>query len=240
MTAYKFLAAGATGRFSEFAWPVPEGGAPGRWVEVEADLEDCRVGIHACRAAQVVDWLDDELWELELGGDVVERATMLIGRRGRLVRRVEAWSSETARAFADACVGRAREQALRALRRHDLTDEAQRLVAALQPEDVQREAATVAAAAPGEVAEAAGFAADAVALARGRRPDTWDLRRALADAAPDQSPAATAANLGFVVAHAAGREAVAATGDGEAYGPAFAAERAWQTAWLVERLGLDG
>jgi hypothetical protein len=76
------------------------------------------------------------------------------------------------------------------------------------------------------------------ALARGRRPETWDLERALAEDAPSQTPAATAANLGFVVAHAAGREAVAAAGDEAAYADGFAAERAWQLAWWVERLAL--
>jgi hypothetical protein len=45
--AYKFLRADGTSPFTRFAWPLPDG-APGAWVE--ARVEPCRSGIHACRA----------------------------------------------------------------------------------------------------------------------------------------------------------------------------------------------
>ena len=64
------------------------------------------------------------------------------------------------------------------------------------------------------------------------RPDAW---RAGGPADPQQSPAATAANVAFVVAHGAGARAAAGGGSYEA---AFGAERAWQAAWLRERLAL--
>lgn len=87
----------------------------------------------------------------------------------------------------------------------------------------------------GAPAQAAAFAADAVALVQGRRPEMWEEVPGL----PPQSPSATAANLGFVVAHAAGSAAAERSLDPAAYQAAFDNERAWQIDWLTERLGLN-
>ena len=84
-------------------------------------------------------------------------------------------------------------------------------------------------------AQSAAFAADAVALVSGRRPEMWEDIPGL----PPQSPSATAANLGFVAAHAAGSAALERSGDPAAYQSAFDAEREWQLDWLTDRLGLD-
>ena len=62
MKAYKFLRAGRVGAFSGEAWP--EDGI----IEVDGPLEECRNGVHACRADDLPYWLDDELWEVELDG----------------------------------------------------------------------------------------------------------------------------------------------------------------------------
>lgn len=193
MTAatYKFLAAGSVGRFSGFAWPA------GEWVQSDRPLEACTAGIHACRVHELLDWLDDELWEIELAGAVEETSDLLLAERGRLVRRVETWSPETARALTEWCVGRTQE-----------LDGDENVTA---------------------------LAADVVSLSHGRRPDTQDLGLALAEPAPAQSPASTAANVAYVAAHVVG---VAAGGGG--YERAFAAERAEQLAWLVDALRLYG
>jgi hypothetical protein len=53
--------------------------------------------------------VDDELWRIELGPPVVERATQLEGARGRLLQRVTAWDPQ---AFAQACAVRARAYAV--------------------------------------------------------------------------------------------------------------------------------
>ncbi|HET9553714.1 MAG TPA: hypothetical protein VFP50_12165, partial [Anaeromyxobacteraceae bacterium] len=68
MIAYKFLAPGAVGPFSGFAWPVPSGGGPGPWVAAGAGG-----AIHACRTHHLPWWLDAELWAAELDGEVEER-----------------------------------------------------------------------------------------------------------------------------------------------------------------------
>ena len=200
MRAYKFLAVGRRGRFSDTVWPQP-----GEWVEAGPLLEDCRHGVHACTAEQLLDWMDDELWVIELDGAVLERDAMVISERGRLLRRVAEWDERAARDFADACIARAGERAAGA--GHRLSDGS----------------------------ELGGFAGDVVLLADGARPEMTDAG-ALGLASPP-TPAALAANVAFVTAHAAGRAAVDA-GEEADYDGGFAAERAWQLAWLHERLGV--
>jgi len=238
MKAYKFLALGSTGRFSEFPWPRPAGPEPGAWVAAPERLEDCRHGVHACTPNQLLDWLDDELWEIELDGEIVEGEAMVVAERGRLMRQVAQWDGSTAQEFADACAWRARDYALRSLRRVGLTDEAEQLVGAVELGEMRAGAVSAFERSDGAAAELTGFAADAVSLAQGRRPEMWDPERPSTLREPVQTPGAIAANLAFVVAHAAGREAVAAGGSEAAYDAGFEAERDWQLGWLSERLGI--
>jgi hypothetical protein len=235
--AYKFLAGGGTGRFSDFRWPLPTDGGFGDWVDAGERLEDCRTGIHACTPRQLLEWIDDELWEIELGGEIVERDAMIVAQRGRLLARVTAWNPRTAQEYGDACAWRAREFAFRGLRRLGLTEEAERLVRTAELAEVQTAAVAAFEHSDGAAAELSGFAADAVSLARGRRPEMWDVEGHPGLREPEQTPGAIAANLAFVVAHAAGREAVAAGSEAD-YGRGFEAERECQLAWLTERLGL--
>lgn len=108
MRAYKFLNAGCVGLYSGFRWPIGAGGEPGPWVEAEGELEACGNGIHACRLADLPYWIDDELWEIELAGEVLHGPRGLVARRGRLGARIEAWGSDVAAAFAESCAARAR------------------------------------------------------------------------------------------------------------------------------------
>lgn len=238
MKAYKFLARGGIGRFSDFRWPRPAGTKPGAWVAAVEQLEDCRHGVHACMGGQLLDWLDDELWEIELDGEIVAGDAMVVAERGRLVRQVAQWDGPTAQEFADACAWRARDYALSSLRRVGLTDEAEQLVGAVELGEMQAGAVAAFERSDGAAAELTGFAADAVSLAQGLRPEMWDPERPVTLREPVQTPGAIAANLAFVVAHAAGRESVAAAGSEAAYEDGFAAERKWQLDWLAERLGI--
>lgn len=230
MRAYKFLRVGGVGRFSDVAWPLPADDRPGSWIEVDGPLETCARGVHGCREQDLLDWIDDALWEVKLVGEIRESGEMLIAERGRLIRRIDGWDDAAARDFAIACNERARVLAMRSLRRLGLTDDADRIV-----QEVVETGNVPPLGAPPENAEALGFAGDAAALARGHRPETSDI---FLSPAVEQPPAATAANVAYVVAHAAGREEVAEVGDESAHAAGFAAERAWQLAWLRSRLGL--
>jgi hypothetical protein len=82
--AYKFLRPDRTSLFTDFAWP-----APGTWVE--ASIEPCRSGIHACRVSDLPYWAGHQLYEVELEGDLVEQSTKVVASRARLMRRLEEW-----------------------------------------------------------------------------------------------------------------------------------------------------
>jgi hypothetical protein len=113
--AYKFLGADGTGFFSRFRWPRPADGEPGPWVESEID--PCRSGIHACRRVDLPFWLNAELYELELGGEVAVEQLKVVAPRGRLLRRIEAWDAEAREEFSQMCIARAAELATAAGRR---------------------------------------------------------------------------------------------------------------------------
>jgi hypothetical protein len=106
--AYKFLRPDGTSVFTRFRWDLPHDG-PGRWVD--AAVDPCRSGIHACRASDLPYWIAPALYELELDGDVVQHRTKLVASRGRLLRRVEAWDDGLRDAFTRRCADRARELA---------------------------------------------------------------------------------------------------------------------------------
>lgn len=229
MTAYKFLSSGRVGLFSDFRWPPA-----GEWVDTGEPVVDCLVGVHALRFEQLLDWIDDELWEIELDGETVEHDGMIVAARGRLVRRVEGWNNTTTWAFADACAVRSGRFAADALRRAGLPEDAARIEEADELPAVQ-EAAVAALGSTNDAAvtEVVAFAADMVSLVGGSRPDAWGRPPAI-KSRPAQSAGAIAANAAFVGAHAAGRAAVAEAGDEGAYGAGFAAEREWQLARLRE------
>jgi hypothetical protein len=166
--AYKFLHPDGTSIFTGFSWPIEEGG-PGAWVE--AEIDPCRSGIHACRPEHLPLWAGQTLYELELDGDIVEDGMKLIASRARVTRRVEAWEESVRDGYTRMCADRAHE------------------------------------------------------LARGPSPplEQWE-------AAIEPSVREGPALLGFMAARIAE----------EIGGPeAYHAERARQTDWLVEQLGLE-
>jgi hypothetical protein len=91
--AYKFLDEGRIAPFTRFRWPQEE------WVDASG-VAPCEAGIHACRVADLPFWLGKELWEVELGGDVVVYERKVVAPRGRLTRRIDAWNRSLADEFA--------------------------------------------------------------------------------------------------------------------------------------------
>jgi hypothetical protein len=110
MIAYKFLRAERIGPFSGVQWPEP-----GVWLEASGELAACRGSVHACRVSDLPWWLNDELWEVEVGGSVQAAEHKLIAPSGRLRARVAGWTPACAQAYADACTWRARDRVQRAL-----------------------------------------------------------------------------------------------------------------------------
>jgi hypothetical protein len=108
MNAYKFLRSDGTSVFTGFRWPLPNGG-PGDWVDARVD--PCKSGIHACRLSDLPLWVGRTLYEIELDGEVVEGRMKLVASRGRLLRRIEAWNDQTRDAYTRMCADRAHELA---------------------------------------------------------------------------------------------------------------------------------
>ena len=167
MIAYKFLRRDGTSVFSGFRWPLP-GDAPGAWID--APIEPCRSGIHACRRRDLPYWVGRALYEIELDGEIVEDRSKLIASRARLLRPVSAWDDAQRDAYTRMCADRAHE------------------------------------------------------LARDASPPLEQWAAVIEPSIPE-GPAL----LGFIAAR------IAEERDGP---DAYHAERARQTAWLVERLGL--
>ena len=115
MIAYKFLRPDGTSVFTRFTWPLPDDG-PGPWVD--AGVDPCRSGIHACRRADLPLWLGRALYEIELEGEVREEATKVVAPRGRLLRRIVGWDESARDEYTRMCADRAHELA----RAADLAD----------------------------------------------------------------------------------------------------------------------
>ena len=199
-------------------------------------LEPGSNGVHALRTRHLVDWIDDELWLIELADDVEEIDDMLVARRGRLLRRIQSWDQEAAREFGENCIWRARDLAAESLGRAGLERER----AALQTADglgsLQARAAAEARSVTGAAADALVYLADAVQVSRGGWFETYVGHPG---AGATATPGAIAANIGFVVATAAGSVAADAAGRPDAFDDGWDAERQRQLAWLTQRLDLD-
>jgi len=211
--AYKFLRDGQVGPFSGVRWP-----APGDWLPATASGgRTCEARVHACRAEDLPEWMDAELWRVELDGDVRVDCGKLVADRGRLVDRVVVWDPAFMAAFAEACTLRARDAALLVLP----SDAPAR--AALAGATSATEIAAVAAdgtlldALEPDASRALGYAGDAARHVLGAR------------AQPATAPTHAAVN-GFIAAAAAAfaQDDLAAADR----------ERTWQAAWIAEHAGL--
>ena len=165
MIAFKFLARGAVGPFTGFAWPMPTASSPGTWVEVAPELLPDR-GIHACLADHLTYWVHEELWIVELG-DVVQRLSgQLISSRGRLLKRT-AWAREVANQLGKACTFRARDAAAELLRRNGRVQEANGLLGCSELIELQAVARAISVPCKTDsLANLAGYVADAATFAK--------------------------------------------------------------------------
>lgn len=214
MILYKFLRKGAIGPYSGFPWPTPIKGIPGEWVDVEGELRLASNAIHACRVDQLPYWLDAELWEIELDGPVEEAERHVFGRRGRLIRRIDGWTKETAVEIARSCAERSRVHAIGVLRAHGVDEQARALGESLGPEGLM----------------ASGYRAAGVVPAP------------LADVVLDAADTGFAVHSGMgacLAAYLAARTArSAANANSGSAEDADRAERRWQARWLADNLSL--
>ena len=92
------------------SWSLPkkqEDGSwkPGEWMpRIEGELIACENGYHLCRGKDLMDWLNECIFEATYRGNFVEDANKIVVREARLLRKYENWNEETARLFACWCV----------------------------------------------------------------------------------------------------------------------------------------
>ena len=235
MIAYKFLSPGAVGLFSRFTWPTPTAGAPGEWVRVDGEIQQCLNGIHACPEARLVEWLDDELWQIELEDPVLEADGELIAPAGRLIRRLEGWNDDCARACVGHWVDNTVALAVKSLAKRGRKSEAEALAAARSRPHAESRVLQLARDFEDEPTSPLAFVADVARLERGGRPEHDEAAPAADAGGP--TPAALAANLGYVCAYITAQ--LADQESPGAYEESFARERLRQSAWLAEKLQLE-
>jgi hypothetical protein len=198
-----------------FAWPKPRDHERAIWVEAE------RAPTDALRGYPIVNlpyWLDDELWSIELAGDIAERDHVLLARRARLLAPIEAWGDPLALALAlaEACGRRVARQAAAELRDERRADAAARLERAAGLRELERAASELADdRSPGR--KRAGYVADVCFYAR---------------------DAGLPARAACVVAKMTAYALADGSSDTREYDERVAKERTWQAAWLAERLSL--
>jgi hypothetical protein len=220
---YKFLSAGSVGLHSGFAWPTPADGEAGPWVEAQGPLLECGNGIHACRIDDLPYWIDDELWEIELDGEVTPERFWLVARRGRLVRRIEAWDPRAAAELARSCACRALERAREVLAAGGFAEIANGVADGSDLEATLETLMPAFAEIPGFPGRVAGYAADVAQYAL---------------SAADQG-ADWAACAAYVDAYLAGFVASGGTTPRPDHDAAFYEVRREQARWFADRLALD-
>ena len=220
--AFKFLDREGCTALSGHRWTLPDGDAPGPWIET-ARVRPCREGIHACHAGDLAYWLHQELWVIELDGETTESARKVVARRGRLVRRLPEWSAGADVALHEWCAWRTCDTAVGLLNEQGEGAWAARLREATTLRDL---------AAGGQAAAAALGDGDRAGVAAGYAGDAAALSGAEHFAA---SPFVAACAKGHAASTEGGEAGEAREG---AYAAAFAAERASQSAWIRDRLEL--
>lgn len=197
---------------------------PGEWIPaIKGNLVEYENGYHLCRDGQVMELLNDELYEAERRGEMVEADGAVVVREARLLRRFEGWNKRTARLFACDCA----ERVLPIFERGSCYDMRPRKAIAVarryaNGEASDTELAAVRAAAGDAACEAVCAAAHAAARAASEaaRDDVWDAVWAASGAA----------------ARAAAKDAARAAAWDAVCDAAWDAEQDWQYSRLCEYL----
>jgi hypothetical protein len=212
LLAYAFLAAGAVEPLSGFVWPTPRDDQLGEWVDADAAPFEALRGY---AAEDLPYWLDDELWNVELAGTPAKRDHVLLSQRARLVGRVDSWAEPLAWEFVIACAQRVAREAAAALGDAGYAAASEELELAGDLVALER-AAVAAADNPPPAGTLAGYAADICFYAR--------------DAGTGTRAAGVVAKMSAL--------ALAGDLDDRHGAERVENERAWQAAWLADRLAL--
>jgi len=106
MAYYKFLTSEHKGEYSDYDFSeyLPKENESGAWLPTVETLSICESGYHCFEPKDILSWINAELWEVEVGGDVLKGNEKLCAQQIRFIRKIEAWNEKTARLFACWCV----------------------------------------------------------------------------------------------------------------------------------------
>lgn len=216
---------------------------PGEWMPtIKGDLTPCQNGYHLCRRQDIIDWINESIYEAEYQGEIIEDSNKVIVRKARLLSKFESWGEKTAILFAADCA----ERTLHIFEKQYPNDERPRKAITASRNFAFGDISKKELAAAGASRDAAGAAArDAEAAAAGAARDAEAASRDVAGAAARDAAWAAAAAAGaaagaaWMVANDATWAAVGAAWDAEAAArdtagaaardAAGAAEKTWQT-----------
>ena len=263
MKYYKFLTTDGRSTHLGVKWNLPKNGKPGKWMpSIEGRLLECENGYHFCDSSQLFDWRSSSLYELEVKGQVIKGEGKYIGRQCRLVRKIDAWNTDTLITFAADCAerilplfekvypndSRPRDAILaarvRTVSAHAAADAAYTASAgAYTDADAAADAAARAGARAG--ANAATARAAARAARAGAHADAAARATAYATSAGAHADARAAAYAASATARAAARAARAGA-HADAAAPAATifpvhavSDRAWRVSHIVKLLGIE-
>jgi len=98
MKLFKVLGAGRKScHGGNHVWEV------GKWYEVQGELIPCRNGFHLCKAEHLLEWLQEEIWEAQFEGEIIDNGDKIVVRKARIVKQCAGWNERTARLFAVDC-----------------------------------------------------------------------------------------------------------------------------------------
>jgi len=105
MKYYKFIDENNRG-YNGFDYTdyLPRDGQPGKPLPtVEGKIEPCECGYHACKPQFVSSWINAQLYEVELSGNLVDADDKTAASDMRFIRKVDKWDAKTQRLFAVWC-----------------------------------------------------------------------------------------------------------------------------------------
>jgi hypothetical protein len=105
MKYYKFLTADNKGKFSEYDFTqyLPDRDKPGKWLRKIDNPVLCEKGYHCFMPEHILEWLEAQLFEVEIKGRCVHGDDKTVTRQMRFIRKVDTWNDKTARLFACYC-----------------------------------------------------------------------------------------------------------------------------------------
>lgn len=98
MKHYKFLDEDNRGEYSGFDFTeyLPKNGKPGKWLPKVAAIELCVSGYHACKKEHVIEWMNAQMFEVELRGDIFEGDEKDVSQQMRFVKKINKWNDKNA------------------------------------------------------------------------------------------------------------------------------------------------